>query len=245
LGTRPRPPPDYFTASHSLTDANLCSGLWPENDGNDSNDDEDDSDADRFLNSTAEARRRWELAEDKAVAGLTPDQRAALQLARMPVLQQDPRQFLGFVQDYGVYYVKSIAIGGTLEFNLRLGDTASQSSQQIAASVEASFGSIFSTKVDYQQSYSNVVKQHKTMASLVANGGDPRVAALITDLGANGLFQDVLAGWIASIPDHPRVVDTVPVLGQIAPLIANQQVRGMLEDVIADYEANPLSNPDK
>ena len=59
--------------------------------------------------------------------------------------------------------------------------------------------------------------------TLKANGGDPQIAAAITDFTPNTqnsiLFRADIQAWLRTIPTFPRMVEQVPTLMPIADII--------------------------
>jgi hypothetical protein len=73
--------------------------------------------------------------------------------------------------------------------------------------------------------------------------GDPRIGRIISDVSRDTKLGSAVRDWISSIPDHPRVLDTVPQLSSlITTLTASDScLREQLMSVLRDYEADPAA----
>ncbi|MAC50873.1 MAG: hypothetical protein CMO45_11575 [Verrucomicrobiales bacterium] len=136
-----------------------------------------------------------------------------------------PHRFMEFVRTWGRFVTIGGRWGGTLDINMFFSSSSSASKRDMSVGVEAAFDGMFSAKVHFNLDHS---KSAKSLASnsritLTASGGDPGIAATITDLQPgmekSARFRDDFMAWIKSVPLHPRMAQRMPSLQTLTSII--------------------------
>jgi hypothetical protein len=146
-----------------------------------------------------------------------------------------PTAYLQFLRKWGRYVPKDIGIGGSLVIDMVF--TSTSTTHDFSHGVEAAFDMIcsggtadfgVSSSGGYQKNEKSAELMADSKISLLANGGDPQIAAAITDFTPNthnsATFRGDVQTWLRTIPAFPRLVERVPTLvhvSSILPLVSN------------------------
>jgi hypothetical protein len=121
------------------------------------------------------------------------------QLGELPLrYSSNPHAYLQFLRKWGRYAPKSASYGGTVIIQMTF-ETAADNSDW-AFGVEAAFDSITSGAVGVSGEGGASSLRANSQISLIANGGDPQVAAAISDFTPSthetATFRGDLQVWL-------------------------------------------------
>jgi len=134
----------------------------------------------------------------------------------------DAHQYLSFLRKWGRYVPVAASYGGTVIIQMKF--ETSSNDKDFSAGVEGAFD-LFLTKGSAGVSVDSRVAslQANSKISLLANGGDPQIAAAITDFTPQThkttSFRGDLQQWILSVPKFPRLVERIPRLKLISSIL--------------------------
>lgn len=121
--------------------------------------------------------------------------------------------FAQFFQDFGVYYVDKVVLGGSLEFFVAINKSSDLGTADISAMITAQYEGLFSSgKVDANVQASSAWKSYSSNSrtTVKANGGDPVKASTLSltdplhfSTETVALFQE----WGESVKENPAIVD--------------------------------------
>ena len=176
--------------------------------------------------------------------GLSPD--FVAHFNSLPTMfSQAPHRWLGFVKTWGRFISVGGNWGGSLDIKMKFESSSTADSRDIAAGVEAAFDGMFSAKAHFNMDISKASKELSSSAeiSLSASGGDPQIAAVITDLApgseTTARFRDDFAFWLKSVPSFPRIAQPVP---RLEPLTRFLPVDGTVKTEMKTRALNRAIN---
>ena len=121
-----------------------------------------------------------------------------------------------FILRWGTHYIKSGKFGGRLQIFKTMDASQVSSKAQFSEVMEIGYKSLFSSfHAKYESGKGNSAKSlSKTSStSISVEGGDQKIAAIITDFNSPTIKYD-LTQWLASIPTFPK-----PFKFMVAPII--------------------------
>lgn len=134
------------------------------------------------------------------------------ELSSLPLtFARGPHSYLKFIRTWGRYVVVGGTFGGTLTLDMRYESSATASASDLAVGVEAAYDGVVSAGGSVSLDMSSKAKSlmANSKISIYTSGGDPSVAATITDLvpgtDKSATFRGDLLAWLRSIPQFPRL----------------------------------------
>jgi hypothetical protein len=118
--------------------------------------------------------------------------------------------FADFFEQYGVYYVWRIILGGSLQMLIAVDNSSKLTSQDISVEAHASYASLFKVgaKVETSQKHENFEKSSST--TIQTSGGDVGLAASLVALdpgSASATTVKLFTDWVSSVASAPAAVD--------------------------------------
>ena len=122
------------------------------------------------------------------------------------------QQFFNFFNDYGIYYVNRITLGGSLEYYVSIEKSKMLSETEISACLEAEYNAVVASgKVEASMEASAMFKKFKegSHISATVHGGDPSKIGEFSKLATTPSEASVQAysDWLGSIKEDPAIVD--------------------------------------
>ncbi len=168
---------------------------------------------------------RLTLLNTKSFDSLRPEFLDAFKM--LPARFEDNvHDYIQFLRDWGRYVATSGTFGGSVEIRMKFVSASSASKEDFHAGVEMSVDvGMFSASGGVSGGYTNDAKSidNNNELSIDSSGGDPAVAALISDVKSaeEANFRDDLQSWLESLPKYPRLVEDWPILAVLTKFIPN------------------------
>jgi hypothetical protein len=143
-----------------------------------------------------------------------------------------PHSYLSFLRHWGRYVVKGGVFGGSLTMDMRFKTSSSATAQDISVGVEAAYDGICSAAGSLAMDMSSKTKSlmGDSKISIHTSGGDPQVAATITDLlpgtDKSASFRGDIQAWLRSIARYPRLNSEVPTLIPVYDILPTDEKEG-------------------
>jgi hypothetical protein len=122
-----------------------------------------------------------------------------------------PHSYLRFLRTWGRYVVVGGTFGGSLTMDMRYESSQSASASDLAVGVEAAYDGMCSAAASFSFEMNSKAKglMGNSKISIYTSGGDPAVAATISDLlpgtDKTASFRSDMLIWLRSVPLYPRL----------------------------------------
>lgn len=125
--------------------------------------------------------------------------------------QKNRTKFIDFFEDYGIYFVSKLYLGGTLQYYASVLKSSTLSTEDISVMVSAEYNALFvsgqvSTEVETKDEWSKY-KESKNV-NIICRGGDPTLVSKISTVEPNSPGDDTVnlfSDWTESLKENPSI----------------------------------------
>ena len=125
----------------------------------------------------------------------------------------DIEPFADFFDDFGIYFISEVTLGGSLDYYVAVSKTSKMSTTEISGKVKLDYNALFqsagvSAEVKNTQSWQSYSANRSV--NIAAKGGDPPLLAKLTGVDPdqpNSTSVSIYNQWLDTIDTNPAITD--------------------------------------